>query len=191
MKRSVVCEWSWKNLIQHLSLNMFLDFNVKYFYLNPGRPLISSVWVGVRWICSHRFPFLWFYIGSFCAECLSWVGGGGHWPDLELEEKVHGCMLKCKNPTSELVPTILSPQMLILDKWMVAWHTGGFFSISKTTLTSSHWVVRLCGELGSLLLCQSIPGFSISFLEATFQPQYSSEHGILLNPHHWNQIPPS
>lgn len=87
MNRSVVCESWWKNLIQQLSLNMFLDFNGNCFYLNPG------------WIFVLLYIFL-----SLLNGCLGW------WSTdltLNLRRRFTALMLKCKNPTSELVLAIL------------------------------------------------------------------------------------
>lgn len=141
--------------IQNLSLCMFLDFNARYCYLNPIRPLISVVWVRVGCICCHRC--LLFNVGSFCIivegpSYWPWTWGGG--------SRLHVEMLKSYTWISACYP--LSPQTLILDKRMEAWHTCRFFSVSKPTHTRTRSVVWSCGEVGNLLW-QSIPGISFLF----------------------------
>lgn len=168
MNRSVVCESWWKSLIQQLSLNMFLDFNENYFYLNPG---------GI-------FVLLYLFL-SLLNGCL-W-----RWStDLTLNlrrRRFTALMSKCKNPTCELVLAIL-----LVHKcwsWIRGWKLDMLagIGISKKSNTPKQPLI----EIGNLLLWQSIPGFSISFLWATVQPQYGSERDVLLSPHYWNQIWPS
>lgn len=85
-------------------------------WTQAGICLVHSLQV---WDVSAFIYFLFYafiYI-SFFAEHPSWVGE--HRLDLEPEQKVHGWMLKCKNPTSELVLAVL-----LVHKcwsWIIGW----------------------------------------------------------------------